>query len=218
MTGGKWNQVQVNTWIQERLFGTSVFEESREKNRESKSHDSLFLPDSHHHQSLKKLFCDWWKSPGESSWARRAALCSTFACLPLRRHMHRRLRVDWWEKTSSQILENSSVQCLWSFTIYGYLWWISHTSEYPSLQVQRLTNHSSLHRHEWLVTARPTGFGQISLEEARGFSAANRWSRCDSQKLGDTARKKYIRIWRNTQDQLSTEVFDLLEIDYKCDE
>ena len=77
----------------------------------------------------------------------------------------------WWidGKTSSQILENSSVECLWSFIIYGYLWWISHTSEYPSLQVLRLTNHSSLHRHEWLVTARPTGFGQISLEEARGW-------------------------------------------------
>lgn len=47
--------------------------------------------------NLWELFCDWF-SPGESSWARRAALCSTFACLPLRRHMHRRLRVDWWEK------------------------------------------------------------------------------------------------------------------------
>lgn len=86
--------------------------------------------------------------------------------------------VDWWKTQLPNLAPkflNSSVECLWSFTIYGYLWWISHTSEYPSLQVLRLTNHSSLHRHEWLVTARPTGFGQISLEEARGLrQPANR--------------------------------------------
>ena len=190
----------------------------------------LILPDfSLITTNLWELFCDWFSPAGESSWARRAALCSTFACLPLRRHMHLR-----WRGCDRGMLRGWWIGgYIYQLTIFQVISWLLGPSPFMvDFTYQRipftsqLTNHSSpwmaceSHCSSWQVDAtytliwnipiyndikiyhdipfyvimwihvihvgaRPTGFGQISLEEALssplviGMCLQRAWGYCN---------------------------------------